>query len=63
MLTTPWEQITDNAYKSWLLEALTIEEFNAETPRNRRALLTDFKQQQQQQQRGPTTPRVPRNKA
>ena len=46
---TPWDQITDESYKSWLLEAMTIDEFNGETPRNRRALLTDFKHQQQDQ--------------
>jgi len=48
-MTTPWDRLTDDTYKSWLLEAMTVEEYNASTVRDRRGLLSDFEQQQQQQ--------------
>lgn len=57
-MTTPWERITDEAYKVWLLEAMTTEEYNDSSARDRRLLLTDFREQQsvaplrQQQQDG-----------
>jgi hypothetical protein len=49
-MATPWDRITDETYKSWLLEAMTIEDYNGSSPRDRRLLLSDFEQQQQQQQ-------------
>ena len=52
-MTTPWDRITDDVYKAWLLEAMTVEEYNNEPPLNRRTLRTQFQQQQQQQQKPP----------
>jgi len=49
LLSSPWDQLTDVTYKSWLLEAMTVEEYNASTPRDRQLLLSDFEQQQQRQ--------------
>ena len=47
-MATPWDRITDETYKSWLLEAMTIEDYNGSSPRDRRGLLSDFQQRQQQ---------------
>ncbi len=49
-MTTRWEQISDEAYKQWLLKAMEVDEFNGLTPVEKRTLLTQFEQQQQQQQ-------------
>jgi len=55
----PWDRLTDVTYKSWLLEAMTVEEYNASTPRDRRLLLSDFEQRQQQQQQASPDPGYP----
>eukprot|EP00977_Amphora_coffeiformis_P026145 scaffold24220_cov149-Amphora_coffeaeformis.AAC.1 len=44
------ERISDDAYKSWLLDAMTAEEFNGLGAVHQRTLLTQFQQWQQQQQ-------------
>jgi len=51
---SPWDRITDDAYKKWLLQAMEDGEYNQLGPVERRTLLTQFQQQQQlqpQQQR------------
>jgi len=58
-MTTPWDRLTDDTYKSWLLEAMTVEEYNASTVRDRRGLLSDFEQQQQSKEQRKTPPTVP----
>ena len=50
-VTTPWELISDESFKSWLLLAMTIEEYNdkdSSPPRDLRNLLTDFEEWKQQ---------------
>ena len=50
MSSTPWNRVSPDAYKSWLLEDMTAAEYNALGPVERRTLRTQFQQQQQQQQ-------------
>ena len=46
-MTTPWEHITDDAYKNWLLSTpATPEEYNAASLAERRSLKTQYEQQQ-----------------
>ena len=58
-MATPWDRLTDDSYRQWLEKAMTPEEYNRSSVRERRGLLTDFetdsvqKQQQQQQQQQP----------
>ena len=47
---SPWDRITDDAYKKWLLQAMEEGEYNQLGPVERRTLLTQFQQQQQPQQ-------------
>ena len=51
-MTTAWERITDETFKSWLLRAMTIEEYNDNSlcpPRDRRNLLTEFEEWKKRQ--------------
>jgi hypothetical protein len=49
-MPTPWERITDEAYKSWLLETpMTADEYSEASLVDRRSLKTQFEQQPQQQ--------------
>ena len=49
-MTSPWERITDAAYKQWLLDIpLTDSEYNEASIIDRRALLTQYQGLQQQQ--------------
>ena len=46
-MTTPWEHITDDAYKNWLLSTpATPEQYNAASLAERRSLKTQYEQQQ-----------------
>ena len=45
-----WDRLNGEDYKSWLLEDMTVEEYNGLGPVDRRTLRTLFQQQQQQQQ-------------
>lgn len=48
MTTTPWERISDQAYKSWLINRqVAPDEFNAWTFSDRNEARTQFEQQQQ----------------
>ena len=49
-MASRWDRITDDTYKSWLLEDMTAEEYIGLGPVERRTLRTQFQQQQQQQQ-------------
>jgi hypothetical protein len=50
-MTTPWERITDDAYKSWLSERQIIaSEYNGTSLVDRSALRGQFEQQQFEQQ-------------
>jgi len=50
-MTTPWDRMTDDdAYKNWLLEDMTVEDFNGQTPLQRKQLRALFQQHQEQQQ-------------
>ena len=42
---SPWDRITDDAYKKWLLQAMEDGEYNQLGPVERRTLLTQFQQQ------------------
>jgi hypothetical protein len=44
-MTTAWDRITEEDYKSWLLEDMTAEEYNGLGPVDRRTLRTQFQQQ------------------
>ena len=49
-MTSPWERITDAAYKQWLLDTpLTDSEYNEASIIDRRALLTQYQGLHQQQ--------------
>jgi hypothetical protein len=49
IMPTPWDRITDEAYKSWLLETpMTADEYSEASLVDRRTLKTQFEQQQQQ---------------
>jgi hypothetical protein len=51
IMPTPWDRITDEAYKSWLLETpMTADEYSEASLVDRRTLKTQFEQQQQPQQ-------------
>ena len=45
---TPWERITDETYKQWLLEAITVDEYNRTSALDRRLLLSHFEQEAEQ---------------
>jgi hypothetical protein len=47
----PWERLTDEAYKEWLLRAMTVDEYNGASVRDRRGLLSDFEREAEQRQR------------
>ena len=46
-VASPWERIDNDSYKSWLLEAMTKEEYNTLGAVDRRELLSSFQQQEQ----------------
>ena len=52
IMATPWDRITDDSYRQWLEKAMTPEEYNRSSIRERLGLLTDFEtdfvQKQQQ---------------
>ena len=41
-MATPWDRLTDDSYRQWLEKAMTPEEYNNSSIRERRGLLTDF---------------------
>jgi hypothetical protein len=50
-MTTPWERIEEDSYKSWILKSImSVEEYNTLAPFDRRSLQTQFEQQPEQQQ-------------
>ena len=42
IMATPWDRIIDDSYRQWLEKAMTPEEYNNSSIRERRGLLTDF---------------------
>ena len=43
-MSEAWDRITDENFKSWLLEDMTVEEYNELGPVDRRTLRSQFQQ-------------------
>ena len=50
MMSTPWDRLDDEAYKKWLLRAMTVDEYNGASVRDRRGLSSDFEREAEQRQ-------------
>mmetsp|Transcript_43579 Transcript_43579/g.105673 ORF Transcript_43579/g.105673 Transcript_43579/m.105673 type:complete len:424 (+) Transcript_43579:245-1516(+) len=49
-MSTPWNKLTDEAFRSWLLEGMSEDEFNESRPAERRQLLATFQHVQNERE-------------